>query len=475
MATPSNCGNNKIIWTSSASITPDDILKIVKDYMAGPQKKYLDYIGDYYDSQNRDIIRRYEDKERKQRTPNWLVPTAYLTTLVDSMAGYMFGNVVYTAKEDAKDYGEMLTDTFKQINEDVKTYETGVRGVKTDTEGNVLSIDPPKINMISVDPRQMIAVYNNNIEPDIIMGIRVLDDPEPEGKWLLDVITAQRWDSYKVNKKEEISANPNGKNDALAWDECPVIEYNTEKLNGQSSFHQVIPYIAALDAFASGNSNEQDKISDAILLLSTEMPKEFAEHPEWLKFVDKMEKGDTVGYAQRQLDPAFREFAMKWLVKEIFKHAHEVDWHDSETGIAGEASAKSLQLRTIDMEMKAKGIEKVWRLGLYKRLRIFKSFFVKNGSLPEDGEVDVTLNRVKILGLEDIAPLIENVTFVSDKTKIEACGLDPKIEEERMDEQKEKGGEDVTNAFGDIPQSSSGNMSKNDMELQDMMSDQRVK
>lgn len=453
-----NCGNNRIIWRGSGEITMKDVGDFVKQFLTSEQFQYLQYIGKYYDSRNPELQAQYDRKRHANKTPNWLVPTAYFPTLVDSLSGYMYNDVKYVPDEDAKDISEPILDSFKKINRDILDMETGAHLLAFGkayeivyTIGN--GTETPDIDCISVDPRQMFIIYDNAVRPNAIMGIRILVDPDDEeGKYLVDSITATRWDSYKINKEDEITINNNGKNEQLYWTECPCIEFNPEVINGNSAFHSIIPTIAAMDALVTGNQNEVDKLADAILTLSKKLDEKELENMQWLKVIDGMDKGDIVAYVQRQIDPTFREYLTRFLDNQIHKHSHVVDMYNPETGINGVASGKALKMRLLDMEMNAMRIEKNSKTGWAKMLRLFRSFFSVTMRIENKGDIDIVMNRVEIPDLETIAQMLEPVTFISKKTKQEYAGLDPVEEEKRLEEEKEKG-TDITDMLNPLKES----------------------
>lgn len=436
---------NKVIWKGSEMPAMADIGIIVKDYMGSRALKYIEYVSSYYDSKNADLMAVHRDKAIKRKTPNWFVPTAYYSTLVDSLSGYMFNNVIYSAeKAEGEELADLINTEFRRINIDVKDMATGTRAIAfnkgceivyTTGDGN----SEPTINVLDVDPRQMIFVYDNSVESNLIMGIRVVDAHENGKKYYIDAITKDSWASYVIDDKDNIRVNESGKNDRLFWDECPCIEYKTEVLNGQTSFHAIIPYIAALDAVVTGNSNELDKLADAILAMTKLLSDEEKKRLGDIKLIEGMDKGDIVQYVQRQIDPSFRQMLLDFLVREIHKHSHVVDWYSSDNGAQGDASGRALRVRATDMEMNASRIEKNVKLGWYKRIRLFKQFFVKNYAYkPVEGDdIKISMNRTRIVGVEDVAPLLVGVDFMSNQTKQELSGLDPQKEEERKEAEKE--------------------------------------
>jgi SPP1 family phage portal protein len=462
--------SNKIIWNKSTDPTPAEIVQLVKAYLASPQYQYLDYIGKYYNSQNANLFRQWQAKKDKHKMPNWCIPTAYYSTLVDSMSGYMFSNVVYsddTEIEESEDgeeqedseFSVILNDTFKKLNIDTVDIKTGIRALAFNKGCEIVyttgdKINKPEIHVVSVDPRQMMFIYNNDIEPKVLYGVRIVAIDEEIGgrkfKYVVDFISKDTWISYKISDTDEIIVNPDFEPRTLYWSECPCIEYNTETLNDNTAFHQVIPLIDGLDAVITGNANELDKLAEAILIISSQLTDEQKKTLNDMKLIEGATKDDVNQFLQRQIDPEFRRYLSDLLIREIHKHSHVIDFYSPDNGAQGDASGKALKVRMVDMNMFCDRVEKSVKLGWQKRIALFKEFFNKAMSMSNDEQyVDIVFNRTRIVGVEDIAPLLSTVTFMSETSKQKYSGLDPKEEKKNFEKEKLNNGTDVTDLLGD--------------------------
>ena len=74
-------------------MTSADIKKAIQDFQSGTVYRNLKLYSDYYRQSNPKLLARVSERERKHKTPNWCVPSAYFATVVDTMAGYMFSDV----------------------------------------------------------------------------------------------------------------------------------------------------------------------------------------------------------------------------------------------------------------------------------------------------------------------------------------------------------------------------------------------
>lgn len=457
-----------MITTNKEILTADDIYSIFDNYIKGAEYKYLNMLQSYYDSANPEIVKRHEKKQWERKHPNWLIPTAYYSTLTDSLAGYLFSNVKYINnvfdvdtdgndidQEPQDEFSELLNKTFEDLNIDVIDLSTGTNAVCFNksieyvyTRGD--GINPAEIRTVSLDPKSVITIYSDEIEPVLQYAIIFNTVNYKVGnsaiRYELTVISKSLIDYYRITDQNKIISNAEKESVVLVWSQCPVIEYKTEVLNNHSCLHQIIPYIDALDALLTGNQNEIDKLADAILKLSAQLSPEQKKDLNELRVIEGLDKDSVAEFIQRTTDPTFREYVSKLLIQEIHKHSHIIDFYSAD-GSMTDASGKALKTRLVDMNMLCDRIVKSIKLGFQKRIALFKEFFILDKRISADAvnsNVKVIFNRTPVVGVEDIAQQLTQPTFISDETKQELCGLDPEQEMKRLEEQKENSGFDIS-------------------------------
>ncbi len=428
--------NSKFIWSKPEKIDIVSLKEIIENYLTSKEYQRLCMYGKYYESQNADMVKRWEDRKKRNKLPNNFIPTAYYSTIVDSMAGYMFQNVSYAS--DNEEFSSTLNELLEINKVSIKDMITGVRALAFNkaieliyTVGDETNTE---IKFVSIDPRQAIMIYNSKIEPEAICGIVINQSYNKDYDYMIDVIYADEWQYYWM-KNNVISEREKPR--VLLFKECPVVEYKTEILNDNSSFHSIIPYIDALDYIVSGNANEIERLVDALLILGKQVDDEQLKHMDEWKILQDMKMDDRAEYIGKDLSPIFREYVSKLLIQEIHKHSHVIDWYSPDSGLTGAVSAKALQTRLFDMNMYSQRIEKIFREGAEKRIRIITDLMnIKN---MEADKCKIIYNRTLPNDVEDKAAILNNVTFIDDQTKIELCGLDWSTIKERMDaQQKEK-------------------------------------
>jgi SPP1 family phage portal protein len=386
---------------------------------------------DFYLKRNPALMNRVQERERKHKTPNWCVPTAYFSTVIDTHAGYLFSNIQYDCADG--DYEDAVQKILDKNNISVKDMKAGLNALTYNrayeliyTVGDGTSLANTEIRIASLDPLSVVPIYSDDIEPKLkaIIWYRMNGD-----KYLADYISATEWKQFERTEKDKDYTLVN---ERVLWlSECPVVEYRSEMIGDASPFDGVISYIEALDWAITGNSNEIDRIVDAILMLGKKLPKD-VELSE-IKTLEDITKDElTPQFLEKNLSPEFRKYVTDLLIQEIYKHSHTVDWH---TTMSGDASAKALKIRLFDMDMFSKRIEKVFMDGTRKRLELLGDLVkLKDNLQPE--EMKITFERTLPTDVESLIQVLTGVDWISAQTKQEWVGLDAEVEQSRLGEQR---------------------------------------
>lgn len=426
-----------MIWNKTTKLETDDIITAIKEYQTSPEFCQLKEYLAYYEQRNTALLKSVESKYRRNKKPNNYVPTSYYATITDTMAGYMFQNVQYNPKNESdKAYAEALNEILEANDQDAKDMTTGTYSLATNKGIElVYTGSDAEIRYATFNPLEWVIVYDSNIEPNVFCGIWLQKSLEKDYDLYVDVFYKDLWQQFKYNSTSGQLVE-RGSEQQLFFDECPVVVYNSEIIGDHSPFHCVITYIQALDELITGNSNELEKLSEAILLLGRTLKEEDLKHIDEIKALMDITKDEIVPqFIQRQISPEFREYVSKLLINEIHKHSHVIDWYSPDTGLTGAVSAKALTTRLFDMNMYSQRIEKTVVKGARKKIRLI-STLMNIKSLPT-GEVNIIYNRTIPKDFEDKLMAFKGVDFISRRTIWEALGLDPEVEEERLTLQQE--------------------------------------
>jgi SPP1 family phage portal protein len=145
---------------------------------------------------------------------------------------------------------------------------------------------------------------------------------------------------------------------------------------------------------------------------------------------------DRAEYIQKDASPEFRKYVSELLINEIHKHSHVIDWYAPDTGMSGQVSAKALRTRLFDMDMYSQRIEKIYRDGVAKRIRLINTLMLAK-KLPVDADVTIIYNRTVPSEFLDMLEAFKNVDFLSKRTIYETLGLDAEEELKRKEEENE--------------------------------------
>lgn len=403
-----------------------ELKEIIERYESSPEYHNMMLYDSYYNTRNHELYKKWRDRENRRINPNWAIPTAYYPTVIDSMAGYLMSNIQYELPDEATK--QELDELLKKDKADVKDMKTGTLALAYNRAYELVYFtEEDGICFSTINPLQVIPIYSDDIEPKLETAIW---KRECNGRVLVDVISKDEWQYFEMVKNEgskEIKLVEIQDAKELTLPSCPMIEYRTELIGDKSSFDQVINYIIALDWAISGNSNEIERLTDAILVLGKILDKKDVEHMDELKILGDVTKEEVAPYfLNKESSPEFRKYVTELLINEIHKHSHVVDWYNAElTG--GATSAKALITRLFDMNMYSNRIEKVYRDGIYQRMNLINYYMSTIYGINLDG-LNVKFVRTLPDDISDYLVNLKGVDWISNATKQKLCKLDPVIE-----------------------------------------------
>jgi len=428
-----------IVIPEQGHFTDQEIEDIATQFFTSKEYKRMQEYQAYYEQHNSKLRSQVEDKMYRNKTPNNYVPTPYYATVVDTMAGYLYQNVQYESENEQ--YAEELNLILDANLQEIKDMRTGTyslafnRGVElVYTEGDESNTD---IKFASFNPLEWALVFNDKIEPDVWCGIRLSVSNSEDYDYNVDVVYKDKWQKGQMKFDSSIKTAQfvPGEERPLFFPECPVVNYPSEIIGYQSPFHVVITYIQALDYLMTSNSDEIEKLTEALLILGKTLKDEDLKNLNELKALMDIDKEEIEPkFLEKQMSPEFRKYVSELLINEIHKHSHVIDWYSPDSGMSGQVSSKALRTRLFDMDMFSRRIEQVFRQGTDKRIRLI-NFLMNAKGLPVD-EVKIIFNRTVPSDFYDKIEAFKNVTNISNRTQWEELGLDADEEEKRLEEQK---------------------------------------
>ena len=391
---------------------------------------------DYYQGNNIDAINRYNERIIKGVKPNNYMTSPYFSTLVDSMAGYAFGDIRYidSIKDDksAAAAMEKLAEIngYNQTSVKNMAIALGQLGIGVSYVLHWVEMGNPKKYMFSpIDPACGFPVYDYSINGNLIAFIYKSEYSDDEYKltvYYRDGIDVFIQNSDKIVYLESL---PND------YNEIPVeIYYNDFNKDIVSLCEKVKPYINAMDCIQGGNWNEIDKGMQSILLHMSEIQQKDIDDMNMKKaWKVAVEEIGEIRFLTKEIQWEYQKFFYDLIKVEIHKHSHVIDFTDPEAGLSNTASGEAMKRRMFDMDSKAITLEQMNKIGQKMRLQLLENI----GALPEGSSslIDIEYNHATVDNtIEKITALAVDL---SDRTKLELVGLDPDIEIQRKKDQEE--------------------------------------
>jgi SPP1 family phage portal protein len=403
----------------------------------------------YYAGDNTALATKILNKAAKGIKPNEKLPTPYASTLSDTASSYSFSNIEYIDKEgdeDLTNYLEELKDIFDYNDRDIKDLRLGLNqlawGVGYAIHW-VKSINGEKQYRFSPvdDPRNVIPIFNNSIEPELVAFIytREMTDKDGIESTNVQVYYATEILTYEMrvdadNGTQTLTAPVDMPNDYG----MPPLEYyfnDFDFTKNVSLFHKVKAYIDAVDCVMTGNWNEVEKHAEAILLAMKKFKPEDVDNMKSTRVLDNLDAEDlkNIRYLTKEVQFEYQEWFYQALVMEIHKHTHILDYQNPDAGYLAGESAKALIYRHTDMDTIARRNELLNRNGQYRRIRLLNAI----RDIKEDVRgIEIKYNHTLPMDLKEKIEAVNAATFLSNKTKQEQSGFDPEKESARIEEEK---------------------------------------
>ena len=321
-----------IIPDENRHLTSEEIKEVVSTFLSSTEYHRMKNYKNYYEQDNTKLTKKVEDKANRGKTPLNYIPTPYYATVVDTMSGYMFQNVQYEPKEGSEEYAVRLNEILNDNGQDVKDMTTGTYSLAFNhgIEWVYSTGEDADIKYATFDPLEWALVYNTAVEPDVWCAIRIQEALEEYYDQYIDVIYKDLWQQYKIktDNHNNITIESRAEDQVLYFEECPVIDYNSEIIGNKSPFDCVLAYIVALDDLITSNSDEIEKLTEALLLLGRVLKEEDLKALNELKAIQDLSPEEfEPKFLEKATSPEFREYVSKLLIQEIYRHSSVVDWY----------------------------------------------------------------------------------------------------------------------------------------------------
>lgn len=421
-----------ILKTDKETLTPEEVLAYISAYEKSEVPR-MDKLWEYYLGKNTTITNR--GKAKDVNNPDNRIKVPYGRKIITTYSGYAFrpkfitykpteteqketpedksliNKVMNKAKEifnkkitlETDAYFKQIDDNFKINKEWIKTNRAGRNtaifgvayelvyidsevGFEEGASTEIVTKNIPKF--VSVDPREMILLYDYSIEPKIKIAIRFYKTENNNGK--VEVYYNNRVELY--NRVKENVENGMGK-DTLTLESSninffgkpPVVAYYFgDEMNGL--IEPVLDLIDAYDVLVSDSMNEFDRFAFAYLIMkkfglsdmvkkqSPEMTEAALQKLKKKRMFEHLPEGAEISFLTKDIPTQFIEYMTKLLREQIHIQSHVPDFSMMTGALTGAAIDRLL----FDFENVVSSAEADFDVGLANRIELITIIYVKS-------------------------------------------------------------------------------------------------
>lgn len=369
--------------------------------------------------------------------PNNKIANAYASYITDTLVGYFIGEPIsYTSNDET--LLQDLTMIFEYNDEADENAElaknASIYGVAY--ELLYLSEEDKMIRFKSLDPKEIIPVFDKSIEGNLLAVIRYYDDydvVDDKTNTIVEIIDATHVRRYKLNTALSLLEEYQH-----YFQMVPVAIFkNNEEERGD--FESVISLIDAYDKMESDTLNDFEYFVDAYLALYgfTADADDVASMKE--NRILLMDEGTSAEWLIKQTSDVYVENMKNRLDADIHKFAKCPNMSDKE--FASNASGVAIKFKLLGTENLVSIKERKFKRGLQQRLELMSMI---NGVLREAFDwraIDIIFTRNVPSNDTDIANMVNTLRdIVSEETLLAQIPFveDVQDELERLKQEREE-------------------------------------
>lgn len=358
----------KIKLQKDTEITEELIIKLIKKH--NKEKRRIQRLKKYYRNENDILKREYTDINK----PMNKIAHNYAGYITDSYVGYFLGKPI-TYKSENTNLLEQIQDILTYNDEHDNNTTIGQEQSICGYAYEILYTDEnADIRFKCVPTEEMIVVYDNTIEENIMFAIRYYDIEDVMNEnsniqqvevYTLDSIITYEKDGDNL---KEIYYQDNNFND------IPVADYENN-INRIGDFEKVISLINAYDQANSDTANDFEYFTNALLVISGILMREEDEEENQrpldfknnrvLNFLDGNCKAE---YLIKDINDTALENYKNRLNKDIHKFSNVLDVTDE--NFASNISGIAMKYKLSGMENVTGIKESKYKKGLLRRLEL---------------------------------------------------------------------------------------------------------
>ena len=420
-------------------LTPELIKKLIEKHRS-VQVPRFQLLDNYYHNKNKILshvnYRTTVDGEQvvDNTKPNNKVAHPYANYITDTLTGYFMGEGVTYSSLDDNALEQLLSvleyndaaDEDTELAKDMSIFGLGIELQYVDSDG--------MIRFRRIDPREVVLVYDDTLEEDLLYGIRYY----PTLDILTDKVT-MNIEVYSTSFVRKYTASEELGDMAFVDEQphyfgmCPIsVFYNNEDELGD--FESVITLIDAYDSLEADSLNDFEYFVDAYLCL-TGLSAD-AEDIAAMK-ANRVILLDAEWRTKSTSDTNVEDMKIR-LDADIHKFAKVPDMSDE--AFAGNASGVAIKYKTMPMENCVAIKERKFKKALQRRIELIFNILSLKGNAFDWREIEIIFTRNLPTNDSEIAQMVSTLDgIVSDETLLAQIPFvtDVQSEIERLGEQKQ--------------------------------------
>lgn len=251
----------------------------------------------------------------------------------------------------------------------------------------------------ALDPRSAFVVYADDVTCDPLFGMHfhpVTDEGGAPRGYEAEVYTAQDRLIYRAADFSHLFQGSPAERTPHYFGRLPLIEYwNNEEEQGDAD--AVLSLIDAYDVLESSRVNDQEQLSDALLIVygarleTDEQGRTPAQQLRQDKLLYLPDREAGAQYLVKQSSPGAEEVRAA-LERDIHKFSMIPDLSDRQ--FAGNASGVAMKYKLLGLEQLTRLKERWFREALRERLRCYAHFLaVKGGRMADERNIRILFTR----------------------------------------------------------------------------------
>lgn len=419
--------------SKETELSPELIKKIIERFRSVETPR-LEKLDKYYKTQN-EILRRVQTDEN---LPNNKIAHPYASYITDILTGYFMGEGVSYSSEDPAPAQELQMileyndekDENLELAKDMSIFGSSIELLYLDEEA--------QIRLKRLDPREVIVVYDDTLNNDILYGIRFYESEDlltEKKSYIIEVYTDKEVIIYTSD--ELLSSLVEKDRQVHYFGMCPVVPFfNNEEQIGD--FEPVISLIDAYDRMESDSLNDFDYFVDAYLVLSGLQADSEDIATMKKNRVILLDQDSNAEWLTKNGNDSSVENVKTRLDKDIHKFAKVPDMSDE--AFAGNASGVAIKYKTMPMEDVVAIKERKFKKGLQRRIELIFAMLAVKSTAYDWRAIDITFKRNLPANESEIATMISKLNkIVSKKTLVAQIPFveDPDEELQRLEKENE--------------------------------------